>query len=1401
MNRRSKRRLIVLAVVGGLVVLVGVGGTLVRQANRRDMAERALEKGLAAYEAKDYATTRRELSLHLQYNRQNAQAWVALGDAQRNLPAPNARHLIEARGYLEMALSLDPSNTQARRILLDVHQQLGNWKELAQVAGALLEVDPDDQTAATLRIEALLLMGNENAAIEASKQLVAMRQGDIEAHIEAVRVLQRSGRSAREQREYIEREVEPQHRGTTTFAVLRAGVEYDAGQPQRATELLLQAAQQGPTDGKGARMLLDSLEQVASGTNNPEIFERSQGWLSEWIENPDLSDELYELAAGRAWRQGLPQRAVDLSLRAADRQAKNPGVFAWGLLGAVEMGLDDEPAGQLLQEAFESTSDDGNAGLIQRWREVIEAHGSSVRGQPALDAPLMPIEAGLANLRGVDAVALYIDALNAVTRDDLATAIDRLALLSRQPGWRRARLVLASVLLSQGRAPETLALIRQDIGLVDLPGGAELLADAWASTLEATPGSTQADTGALDNALAENPENPVLLAASGRAAVVTGDLQRARKLAERLSRAEAAAAAVSAVRFSRALRPADPELADAILLRLAETASTPRQVAPVALELASLGDASSARDLVELHATVGRLDMEWAQVRLDVADAIGDAQALRTIDEITKANANDARVLLRALGGEAVWTDAQLASTLIGRLREAQGENGIEWRLFEARRLLDSDDSAATANAAAALLTSVIANDRGRRNTRAMLIAADAFSRAGPVESEMRALEYAADGDNPAAALPRLIDRLQQLGRTTAAQDRLRQFVALGAVPPEYRQARIELLRRQGMADLAAQDIAALASSGQPEAVLRAALLRRPPGTEQPLSQAEQSALEATLSPSGTVLAARVLARLGRLDEGVDRLATLPAQSEAGNRAMIVAGLLSEHGRIDRAIAMLTEEAQASDRAEAWMEAARLLVAARRIDEAMDLLDRAVAAMPGDSSLAGFRSALSNEGQTSELRRMALFAASAASADDASEAVVELGALSKRFVDGNLDAAGLARELEALSQRRATFYPVRPLLMATYNELGQPERAASTALNAVNAMPADPRPTRDAAEILLALNRLDEAVGMAGTWASRATNADDRATAEMLRGVAEFRRGNTARALSALEPHRQRIVAEPDRMFQPLEALAHALVLEGRMGEAYDILMPLAQNNLEWARLMASIPADAPVSDENTNQATRWLESLVPILADDAAGYVAIASSWLTLMSRTGDKAMAQRVVDLAIQVRDSSMDGWQLQALLASAYEAQGKPAEAIGAYERSMELAGEPVSALLNNAAYLLTKDLGNHAKAVAMARRAVERSSNDGSPRANRATYHHTLGSALLGSGDAQAALQAFDQGLALADSTSLRLGRIEALLALGRRTEASEAFRRLSPNDTWSDSNQERYRTIESVIGPR
>lgn len=1401
MNRRTKRRLIVLVALGGALVVAGIGGTTVRKMRRAQIAENARIAGLAAYEEKDYATARGKLITHLRIAGEEAEALTALGDAQRHLEEPNARHLLNARTYLDRAAILDPQNTKALRILLDIHEQLGNWQELADVAGALLELEPDNQRAATLRIRAHLRQGNEAKAVQAARELVVARDGAIEAHLEMLGVLQDTRANARVQREYLENEVAPRHEGTTSMAVLRATVEYDNGQPQRATEILLQAGESEITDGNGARMLLESLELIAAATGNNDLYERSEVWLSQWLEDDALAPHLFEIAAGRAWRSGLPGMAVDYATRAMDTKPVSEAVFGWGLLGAMELGLEGEDSAVRLRESFDASVEEDYANRAERWRQIIDTAARFARDESAPNELLLPKGITEINLLGPDGVAAYYDALDDVGRFNTQDAIDRLAGLSQRPSWRRARFMLGGILLGEGRRREALAVLLSDENTRDLQGASELIADALAGQVESAGALATAEVALLDALLEQYPENPLVLAAVGRAALASGDTERARELSHRLNNTEAAQAAVSAVQLSGNMQAIDAELAEAIVDRVAETATTSRHIAVAAIGLANLGMPERARELIENRADDG-LDgsaYEWDLARIQLANTIADAKSLETIERVSASHAGDSRTQFEILNAQAVWANLDATGQIIARLRTIQGESGIDWRIFEARRLLERDDSVESANAAAALLSAVFESDRGKRDTRAMLIAADAFARAGQVDSELRALAFAADGNQPVLALPRLIDRLQSLGRSELAETRLRQFIRLGAVSPEARVARLQLLQRQGMQQEAAIDIASLASAGFPQYILRAGVESRSPGSSVPLTEAEEKALAADLSPQAQIYAARLLARVGRYDEGLARLQGLPASSQAGSRAILVARYMHEEGRGEQALTYLTEHAQTAGDPDAWMEAARLLVGQLRLDEAVALLDRAAAALPGNAAISAFRASIDPDASVSPFDRMARFAASSADREDAGESMRELGAIAKRYAAGQIDAAQAARDLDALAARRATFYPLWPLLIAAYEHLGQPEQAARRARDAVSALPGDPRPARDATMLMLSHGLDREALGMAGAWRSLATDPQSRGEAEMALGIAEYRRGDNKRAIGLLMPHLDRMLGDLTTHELAVRSLLEALALDDQMQRVEDIVMPLARDSIGWASFAASLATISPATPANTDRAVRWLETIAPMLSSDANGTVYLASAWMTLYNRTQDTAYADRVIALAESAERASKNSWPLESILATALEAKGEFSPAVASYERAMSMAGQRPPALLNNAAWLLTSELGEHGRAIALANEAVSSSNVPSISRSDRAVFHHTLGAAQLASGDAEAALRTFDRGLALAQTPSLMLGRIESLLASGRRSEATEAYRRLQPNDSWTSTQQARYEALKMVLG--
>ena len=1404
MNRRNKRRLIVVATLAGAVVLVGVGGTFVRQANRERIAQTSLEEGLAAYEQGDYRTTFDRLRIYVRYDDQNAEALVALGDARRNLEEVNARHLISARSVLEQAVQVarangeDSHEIRGLNMLMDIHVQLGNWRELAEVSTTLLEKQPDNLHAARQRIEAHLNRGSNDDAIAATRELVEREGGTIESHLEMVSVLTKAGRPPRELREYIENVIAPAHAGSTGLAVIQAGEAFDAGRVSEAREMLVQTGESGPTDGIGAQLLLEAVEEIAASTGDYDLFDLSEDWLDQWLANEDLAPALLEVAAGRAWRQGQADRALELAQRAIEVDDTEESVFAWGLLGAIDRGQLDQEPGRQLQAAFDAAIEPHARYRAETWRDVIDAYAAQrLNKQPESDRGLL---SGMTPqfVRGPDGVAAYVDALTQAERNYTQEAIVRLTPMSRQPSWRRARLEQVRMLLSVNRPSEAFSLAVRDRSFIQSQAGAALFGDALASTAEQSGSIDLRLVDQLDVWLKSNPQNPMLLAAVGRSALVRGELDRARELGERLAQAEAADAAVAALRLAGRFEPTDSDLARSIVDRIAQTATRPLEFAAAAVGMAQQGRIEDARALIERE-SAGQATGEWSLARVQLANIIDDEQSLSELETVSSENAQDARVQVEILAGSVIWSYDQSVGRVIARLREAEGDNGVGWRIFEARRLLRTDAGADAARNASQLFEPVFQSESGRRNTEAMLVAADAFARTGATENELRALQNAADGDEPLRALPRLIDRLQATGDSEAAESRLLQFAEFESLPRELRLVRISLLERQGLSAMASRDIEALAAQGEPRFILRRGIMARPSGLASPLTDEEQQALESELSPQDEVFAARLLARVGREADGLARLEGLPQISEAGSRAVLIARYLRGLGRTEDALTYLTDHARATGDADAWMEAARLLVGNRQLDEAKALLDEAALALPENSAIMGFRASLDNDRAQPMFDRMAQFTVSSAEREDATDDMQSLAEISGRYIDGQIDLAQAAQQLDAIARQRATLYPVWPLLIAAYEQLGQDDAAVQRALAAANALPQDHRPARDATQLLIRVGRFPDALGVASQWRSLAPDASSRTDAELALGVIEYARGNAQRAIALINPHVAALLAQPQERAMALRTLAEALAATDQMERAEELLMPLAQNDTGWAGFMASSAVAAPPSEANIQRAVRWLETVGPLLERDARGASYVASSWMVLAARAPESGFARRAVDYAETVVQAGGDSWELQAAKATAHESLDEPAEAVAAYERSLNMADRRIPPLLNNAAWVYTSSLGNHDRAIELAREATELASDLGVGRGNRAIFHHTLGKALMSAGRNQEALDSFEAGLQLAETTSLRLGRIEALLAVGRRSEAAVAYGRLRPTETWTETQRARFEALEAVLG--
>ena len=128
LRRRTRRRLVALAVILGLGIVGTCLWRFVRTSQARHLSAVARLEGMTAYRDGHYETARSRLGYYLTRHDHDAEALLALADSRSKLPEPEARHLVEAAGWYEAALQSDPDNRAAFEGSNSVFRRIGRDK-------------------------------------------------------------------------------------------------------------------------------------------------------------------------------------------------------------------------------------------------------------------------------------------------------------------------------------------------------------------------------------------------------------------------------------------------------------------------------------------------------------------------------------------------------------------------------------------------------------------------------------------------------------------------------------------------------------------------------------------------------------------------------------------------------------------------------------------------------------------------------------------------------------------------------------------------------------------------------------------------------------------------------------------------------------------------------------------------------------------------------------------------------------------------------------------------------------------------------------------------------------------------------------------------------------------------
>ncbi len=1106
-QRRGMSRIVLLSIIVVAIVGLVAGAILLRQARQAAAVTAAYEDGRAAYESGDWELAVRELGKYIRANPGDPNALLLFADAQlqrRPLTDGHIGGAISAHRQLLRAHERDESVHE----LLRLYEAIRNTTELEYFAEERLASKPDD-----LR-----------AQLSLARVYVTRDQPDL-----ALERLQRSIEQLDRPADDETCGVEVQMRAALANLLLIAEAD---GARDEARRLVDEAVERCP--GRGARVArAGTLLRLAAegGEDEAEALREAAREDLRAADSAPIEDPTHVLAASRLWlslgemdraaaeierAEGITEAQLSgyvvnpLDWRVALFRAHSSllieqGRFADAAAAAeeiLESAAETPVAPALLPEAAEmmlaaDRVEEGRA-LFERYRSFLEA------SQPtALNAPeTQMLEAAVLSAEGRP--YRVISLLEPLQRVPEFTAPARRLLANAYVNTGQSG---RAAQLGAGRAtvgPWLATQVQQALDRGEPRAALTLLEPAG----DAPPPGVETLRFAARLALASQEDRPL---APLRSELETFCEQHPELVRPRLLLATALLSEGDASAAERVLRsameiPNDGLAAAAALVRVHLQNEEPNKALAVASEatdarpesanawvlLASVHEALNELEAARAAFATGRdATIDDELIRLNEQAAAfelrrGDREAgLAQLRDLRTEAPENLSVRVRLLDQPESMRDVAEAQQLVHELRDIEGQNGLEWRIQQARLWLASGKGPANREALRSMLQYVIDADPTRAEP--YLLLGGAFQEAGELSNAEVVYRQGYAATQTMALGNQLLALLQQQQRfadandvLTQLQDRMSQRAAS--------QLRVDLALQAGELDTALGELQERVASDvhDPDDALRLGLL-----TYQATGDVEESLRIVQNEPNAPRLAAvrvqtSILLADGRIDDARAILDDLVSDEQSSAAYLLRASFHLRAGNVDRAEADFQALAAQSESDFGPLALGEFYARQDRLDEAEQTWRDGLGQFPGSRGL-----------------RVALAQA----------------ALASDTPDGRERAAALLDELRELGADDAGYRWVQAAYLASDPDAERRLGALEALRAAVSAPPASAVIYERLARLALQVNqpRLSLALAERGLSIHGAQLALSKAAARasVLDGSLEAARGHARAALQA----------------------------------------------------------------------------------------------------------------------------------------------------------------------------------------------------------------------------------------------------------------------------------------------
>ncbi|MCC6907860.1 MAG: tetratricopeptide repeat protein [Phycisphaerales bacterium] len=1365
MTRRGKKRLLILVGITALLGGAATGAYFVREARRAQQIAQAYAEGMAAYDAGDYENALRGLGKALSEHREDPEVLYRVADARWHVPVENNRHLGAAIPYAREAANRAPQDARPLALLLVLYRRVGFVTERLDAAERLLALDGAHQQAHIARIECLATLGRSSEVQAAVDALLAVHSQDLYGHQSRIETMRLNGHPAEEVLAYT-KDLVTQYPENLMLATLQVRVLAAYGNREEAIEAAKRAQGLKIPDAEALLELVRMLDQIGLRTDADVLLDRN-------AMDTQFRDDVHAYLIERAWKAGQMDRARQHAAMHAEPLDATPSrLLGWIALTALPVDGGWQ-SGAVGAELTTRTDDQGRywQGLLDS-REFMDAAEYSKARQRLSELVALPVTDSLAWLMLGEADQRLGESEMAVLSLEEAVRQD--------PTSSRAQMMLATSLLDLGRLDE--ARLPAERAVMSNPGAAEALtlARIYVALIDANRADQRIRDGVvtiLEEMSAQAPDQADVQALLARTYVAVGHLEEAQVVIGQMATMERLPNSAVLLDLANACRRSAPQLVEGVLA----VAARLETVGPglMALQM-SAGSAALAPEVVRARyedaiktADDANLRMQYEIAYARYLDATGDEGALAELKRISTAYPDRPEAQNALLDSRAGWTDEKCIVDAIERLKAVTGENAARWKLADAQRRLAFEPGDEAASAVVLSLTPL--TQPPSSNVRAMMLCSDAMLMLGDKRQAIDILLRALDRDSSNPLLyAHTIDLLQSAGRATEAATRLREFLAIRTLSPEFQRRRVELLARAAMWDEAIRDCESLlAATGESQDRLMLAVLHGGHGQSADARRLFDGLLaEPDASRDVRIAAADFYAAAESVERGAEMLKPLQEQLTASEYIALLAGYYERQGRLDETARLLETQAQSSGDGDDWAALAEFQIRTRQADQARSTIAAGLRADADHPALLALHSLIDSL-ESGSLGPESIDDIIDALVDESLRPAMKQIAAAMQYAEANPgDSAGYIKRLRDAVDSEPALILGWQLLAGALLNAGQADEAVLAAQNAARVLPNSVRAAELLATTLADAGRFTEARAGAGRW--RQLDSERPTRADLLIAQIETQSGQPERALTAIQPWVERIKAEADQFPTRLGLYASILIQAGRADEAHELIWPRAEKSGDWAQAYVRLAAE--IGDVSLG--VQWVdraEPLVPLTPDTRMGMAQVRSEF---GQRGGGADQFRKAVALLEPLQSDPAFPAAALAMLAGCQQQLGEIAAAEATYRKALAAApGDPI--ILNNLAYLLLDSAENADEALQMATQAVAAAKQRNLPAGIRANLADTLGTAQLSAGLFDEAQRSFRDGLVLDGRNALlQLGLAEALARAGRVDDARVQYEQVA-----------------------